>query len=120
MVQERSREWALDFIKKFLPEEIRNNTVLQGIDEPDTKTILDSFLRMREKFSHMDPELVVEFASLSVTYGQFLTMYMKMVDEMALRITALETFFGINGLDIEDLKKQKRREHLRVIGGKHE
>jgi len=112
MAEERSNEWVLDFIKRHLPEGVRESFEKE---DPANSDLVRSFYTMRDRFEKASPEANIEYACLSFVMIRLLSVYYKMSDEFGFRTFALETYLGINGMDIEDLKKEKKRHGFSLV-----
>lgn len=112
MAKERSKEWVHEFIKNHLPEEMKESFEKE---DPQNSDLVRSFYTMRDRFEKASPEANIEYACLSFVMIRLLSVYYKMSDEFGFRTFALETYLGINGVHMEDLKKEKKRQGFSLV-----
>ncbi len=114
MAEKGSREWVIDFIKQNLAPGIREE-ILGSAEYHKKEMLIKEFEKMGQAFVNAPRETLIEYASLVLPLSQLVTIYFKTMDDLALKLTALETYFGVNGIDIKELEKQKKRQGFTLI-----
>ncbi len=112
MAEERTREGVFEFIKENLAPGIKNQ-VLETIDDPKSEMLMKEFEKMKSALKNAPADILLDYASLVLPLSQLVTIYYQAMDKLALSNTAYESMLGI--IDLEDLKKEKRWQGLRVL-----
>ena len=134
-----SRETALHIIKSAMSEELKKS--IEGrdpVNDEITERLIDQYLETRESLAKTFEAKVrtdiktmdlnqalanslasmVDISALVSVFRSLADFYHGTTDKLILEGLANDVMTG--KLNLDDLKKQKKRENLHLIGGKHD